>query len=492
MNFAEVDLFTVFFRFFALNMYNIHELSGLDSHLGSIRIPPNIDVPLTPRVRHLIDTEAFRRLASITQVGLVSLVYPAARHTRFEHSLGVYRLSLLFLKRLMQDERFSAIVSKHDAEVLIATAILHDIGHWPFCHLIEDIRLDGLPDHESLASDFIRQGEIADLLDQEWGIAPDEIIRLLNGDFTKNEQVGCLLSSILSGPIDIDKMDYLFRDSLHAGVPYGRNLDQSRLIGSLCLNECGDGLAISEKGKTATELMIFARYIMFSEVYWHHAVRAATAMLQRLVFELHRAGQLDFAWLFHTTESDAIAYFCAMGKSTTDRIMPLWSGVNSDQKMNPQISQLASGLFGTKRVLYKRVAQFSILEHPSIYRLLAGKPYKQITEVADKLTDLLLQSTPQNKRQCIPPIPILIDAPPVDKEIEMQIPIWYSRAKKYRKLEDVSPVVRAMANEQFDDYSKRVRVFAHPIVVDLLHNIHDLHEQIEKVCNTVNRTKLDV
>ena len=83
-----------------------------------------------------------------------------------------------------------------------------------------------------------------------------------------------ILGSMLSGPIDIDKMDYLVRDSLHAGVPYGRNFDQGRLIGSLCLNEAGDGLAISRKGQTAAEMMVFARYVMFSEVYWHHGVRA--------------------------------------------------------------------------------------------------------------------------------------------------------------------------------------------------------------------------
>ena len=82
-------------------------------------------------------------------------------------------------------------------------------------------------------------------------------------------------------------MDYLARDSLHAGVPYGRNFDQSRLIGSLCLNEAGDGLAITDKGKTAAEMMVFARYVMFSEVYWHHAVRSATAMLQRAFYLLH-------------------------------------------------------------------------------------------------------------------------------------------------------------------------------------------------------------
>ena len=79
------------------------EIAGLDSRRSMVRIPPEVDVPLTPRVRRLIDTPAFRRLARISQLGLVALVYPAAIHTRFEHSLGVYRLALLYLQQLSHD-----------------------------------------------------------------------------------------------------------------------------------------------------------------------------------------------------------------------------------------------------------------------------------------------------------------------------------------------------------------------------------------------------
>ena len=104
--------------------------------------------------------------------------------------------------------------------------------------------------------------------------------------------------------IDVDKMDYLTRDSLHAGVPYGRNFDQTRLIGSLCLNEQGDALAITDKGRTAAEMMVFARYVMFSEVYWHHAVRSATAMLQRAYYLL--GDQLDADTLFLQSEQGMI------------------------------------------------------------------------------------------------------------------------------------------------------------------------------------------
>ncbi len=266
---------------------DIPEIHGLDRRCHLIRIPQECDVPLTPRVQQIIDTPEFRRLGRISQLGLVSLVYPAAHHTRFEHSLGVYRFALLYLKQLSYDDRFAAVVTPADAEQFIAAALLHDLGHWPFCHPIEDMRLAGVPHHELFANSFLLESEIADALRSDWGIAPREIVALLS-EKPRDVNRDCS-ASMLSGPIDVDKMDYLERDSLHAGVPYGRNFDQQRLIGSLCVNEAGDGLAISEKGRTAAEMMVFARYVMFSEVYWHHAVRCATAMLQRSFLSVPRS-----------------------------------------------------------------------------------------------------------------------------------------------------------------------------------------------------------
>src|SRR5207344_113249 len=128
-------------------LLEIPELAELDARSNIVRIPPELDVPLTPRVRKLIDCREFRRLARISQLGLVSLVYPAAIHTRFEHSLGVYRLALLYLKQLVSDERFTATIRPADAEVFIVAALVHDLGHWPFCHPIEDMRLSDVPPH---------------------------------------------------------------------------------------------------------------------------------------------------------------------------------------------------------------------------------------------------------------------------------------------------------------------------------------------------------
>ncbi len=133
----------------------IPEIAGLDARSSIVRIPPELDVPLTPRVRRIIDTKAFRRLANTSQLGFVQLVYPGATHTRFEHSLGVYRLSLLLLKRLAHDEKFAATVKVKEAETLILASLLHDVGHFPFCHLIEDLKTPGFKSHEKLADEYL-------------------------------------------------------------------------------------------------------------------------------------------------------------------------------------------------------------------------------------------------------------------------------------------------------------------------------------------------
>ena len=136
------------------SILDIPEVMALDARRALVRIPPEVDVPLTGRVRQIIDTADYRRLGRISQLGLVSLVYPAAIHTRFEHSLGVFRLALLYLRRLAHDERFVATVGPEQAETFLAAALLHDLGHWPFCHPIEDIRLPSVPEPRVVRQQF--------------------------------------------------------------------------------------------------------------------------------------------------------------------------------------------------------------------------------------------------------------------------------------------------------------------------------------------------
>jgi HD superfamily phosphohydrolase len=433
------------------SLRDIPELAALRASRHVVRIPPERDVPLTPRVRQLIDSPEFHRLAKISQLGLVGLVYPAANHTRFEHSLGVYRMALLYLDRLSDDARFAAVVSPQAAERFAVAALLHDLGHWPFCHPIEDLQLRQTPNHELFANSFLLEGELADLLRDEWDLQPREIVDLLSGK--PRDRCDRLLRSMLSGPIDVDKMDYLMRDSLHAGVPYGQNFDQPRLIQSLCVNEAGDGLAITDKGKTAAEMMVFARYVMFSEVYWHHAVRSATAMLQRAFFMLHPHLELDA--LFRLTEQPMIdALRAAAGDGPA--------------------SELLDGLFGATRRMYKRVAQYSFFQTPELYKRLARRPYEWLVRGAEKFATLASSAL----GRVVAAHEVLFDAPPMKLEVEFLIEVFYSKEDCYRQLGDVSPVVKTLAAQQFDDYVKRVRIFAHPRVAADLRALRTLPELV--------------
>ena len=419
---------------------DIPELADRESGRSLIRIPHEQNVPFTPRVRALVDTAEFQRLREISQLGLVARVYPGARHSRFEHALGVYDNVLRFIAQLRNDDRFRRLVDRHTAEVLIVAALLHDLGHWPFCHPIEDLALPGMPPHEANAARFLTgDTELADVLRRTWQIEPTEVLDVLVPR-TSTPQLR-LLRSMLSGPIDVDKMDYLERDSLHCGVPYGRNFDKQRLIQSLVLNAAGDGLALTHKGKTAAELMVFARYVMFSEVYWHHAVRSATSMFARAFYELHE--QLDLHELFGQTDAAMIR-----------RLRSAASG-------GPW-SKLLSGVFGSRRRLYKRAAEFGHGEDNghAVYSRLAGRPYAFVARCAARLAEVLASRSPAGAT--ITPADILIDAPPAHREVEFAVDIYFPKQDTYRPLRQVSPVVDALARTQFDEYVKRVRIFVAP------------------------------
>ena len=414
----------------------IPELFDLQAGGPIVRIPTGQDVPFTPRVRAIVDTAEFQRLRNITQLGLAGRIYPGATHTRFEHALGVFHNSLRYLWQLGKDERFSGAVSVHQAEVLMVAALLHDLGHWPFCHPIEDMGLADLPPHEAFAAEFLSTSrELGQVLQDEWSIDPAEVLDVL---VAKTDSTALrLMRSVLSGPIDIDKMDYLERDSLHAGVPYGRNFDRNRLIQSLLVNETGDGLAITSKGKTAAELMVFARYVMFSEVYWHHAVRSATSMFARSFYELHRS--MDLPTLFQQSEFEVIAELRRSSIGT-------------------EVASLLDGVFGVKRRLHKRVVEFSLYQTPELYRSLAGRPYSELIGVGSRVLD----TAERWLGRSLNPTDLLIDAPPIHKEVEFKVDIFHPKEGVYRPLSQVSPVVAALARTQFDDYVKRVRLFAEP------------------------------
>ncbi len=433
---------------------DLPELNSLHT-TGGVRIPPGVTVPLTPRMRRLLDSSPLRRLAKVRQLGLVSLVYPGAVHSRLEHSLGVYRLALDFLSSLQGDKRFTRQINTDDAAAFLVAAFVHDVGHWPYCHPIEDMGLAGIPRHENLVAEVLAGSEIGPLLQADWGLSVDRLSALILG--TASDPAGRIIHSLLSGPIDVDKMDYLSRDSLHAGVPYGRHFDQDRLLSSLCLDESATGLAITEKGRTAAELMVFARYVMFSEVYWHHAVRSATAMLQRTVW-LAR-DRLDIGRMICSDDAGFV-------------------GLIDEAVDGEAARQLVNGLFGPHRQLHKLVVAYDASSHSAIHAALAGQPYDRLAAAAERLAKGLSRAAGLS----IAPGSLIIDAPPAEKEIEFRLEIRYRNTQTdgnhWRPLAEVSPVTQSLAHRQFDSLVKQVRLFAPADFVDVIRKQPGLEEMI--------------
>ncbi|HEX6316167.1 MAG TPA: HD domain-containing protein, partial [Gemmatimonadaceae bacterium] len=242
-----------------------------------IRDPLWNNITLDDLAVRLVDTRAFQRLRYVRQLGLAYLVYPGATHTRFEHALGTWHLAGRTIALLEGRGDLSQELAG-EARIIAVAALLHDIGHYPFSHALEEI---GAPHHEDVAGALITRGEIADVLRASLGSdAPDRIVALIRG------RSDSPLQGLISGSLDLDKIEYLKRDALMCGVPYGE-IDVDRLIHSMTLVRDPETnrwtVGVSEKGLSALESLLFAKYQMYRNVYWHHAVRSATAMYKRLV-----------------------------------------------------------------------------------------------------------------------------------------------------------------------------------------------------------------
>ncbi|MEX2465625.1 MAG: HD domain-containing protein [Gemmatimonadota bacterium] len=268
-----------------------------------VRDPLWNTIQLDPTALRIVDTAEFQRLRYIRQLGWTHLVYPGATHTRFDHALGVYHLTVEALRRLR--ERGGVPPEVWEAEELVPyAALLHDIGHYPFSHALEELEADHVPgDHEEMGRRFFQAPALRDALAPLGLAAADRIHQLIIGE----SEVP--LRGLISGSLDLDKMEYLRRDARFCGVPYGE-VDVPRLLQALVLvpdPETGAyEVGVHEKGVAALESLLFAKYQMFRNVYWHHAVRAATALYKRIVEESVRSGLIDPDELVGPTDEELL------------------------------------------------------------------------------------------------------------------------------------------------------------------------------------------
>lgn len=247
-----------------------------DSVYGDIRLN-EIEV-------EVMDNPQFQRLRRIKQLGLISLIYPGANHTRFEHSIGTMHIASKLADKLD--------LNQEDKELVRISALLHDIGHGPFSHVSEGVL--SFP-HEELTKYVIENTAIRDIIEKKFDI--NKIIEIINGEGK--------FGPIVSGELDADRMDYLLRDSHYTGVAYGI-IDYERIISNINLNK---HLSLDIKGVQAAEGALVSRYFMYPSVYQHHTTRIVNSMFRRGLKKLIDSGIINENDMYKYDDADIIGIF---------------------------------------------------------------------------------------------------------------------------------------------------------------------------------------
>ena len=242
------------------------------------------DISLSEFEVQVMDMPQFQRIRRIKQLGLINLIYPGANHSRFEHCVGTMNLASKLATKLD--------LSEDEIELVRISGLLHDVGHGPFSHVSEGVL--SFP-HEELTKHVIEKTSMHDLLDEKFDTK--EIVKIINGDGH--------LGPIISGELDVDRMDYLQRDSHNTGVAYGV-IDYERIISNLRLD---DGLVLDIKGVQAAEGALVSRYFMYPSVYQHHTTRIVNSMFRRALKREIDSGKIDEQDMYKYDDSDIISLF---------------------------------------------------------------------------------------------------------------------------------------------------------------------------------------
>lgn len=257
------------------------------------------DIRLTDEECRVIDTASFQRLRNLKQLGMGHVTYPGATHTRFAHSIGV----LGIMARVTDIAREGLQLSQEQIDEIRLAGLLHDIGHYPYSHLMEVI------DNVILTEDFIQTGpktldvsqdvyhdheEVGELIvtgqeDMLVALGGEERAKRIADLFRRNETANPQLSKLIHSSLDMDRLDYLMRDSIAAGVPYGR-IDLNYLINCLSVSESGM-IGVKPKAITALEHFALARFFMHKAVYFHKTTFGVEEACRQLLRRCKNGGR---------------------------------------------------------------------------------------------------------------------------------------------------------------------------------------------------------
>ena len=313
-------------------------------------------IPLGPREEKLIGTAPFLRLQKIKQLGFVYRIWPGATHTRYEHSLGCYYLAVRAMRSLLQRGEDGGLfgVSMSSIQTLVVAALLHDIGHYPFSHTIEEL---GYPviTHEKVGRSIIEKSEIATILEQDYHLSPERVADFIDPPKTKILPVDDeLLTSLLSGALDVDKLDYLPRDARACNVPYG-GVDVARLQLALRIHPNVHNhrrIVVTQKGISPLHSLLHARQEMFDNIYWHHTARALQVMLMRAVFEALLCGALQVEQLGGLDDASLLSLLAETSMPISSRKLADDLQMRRPYKVVVEISRMAGRFYSRLEALF--------------------------------------------------------------------------------------------------------------------------------------------
>lgn len=279
-------------------------------------------IGITKTEREIIDTKIFQRLRRITHLGLASFIYPGATQTRFAHSIG----ALFVMQKMCENLIPQGKVRKEDLQVLRLAALLHDVGHYPFSHVTERLlsKADARGKHINLGIHLVKKSELGVILSNN-RVQSTDIEKIL---LKKWDPAYPIYSYLIDSDLDVDKIDYLLRDSMHTGVAYG-SIDVDRLVRTITVDKEGI-MAIRDKGKQAVENLMIARYHMYQTVYFHKAVAAFELMLRK-IYELLLAEKKVFGLeeILALCENEQASGICGYDDSYLLQAMKDYKGENS-------------------------------------------------------------------------------------------------------------------------------------------------------------------
>ncbi|MCW3986603.1 MAG: HD domain-containing protein [Candidatus Bathyarchaeota archaeon] len=237
---------------------------------GEIKDPVHGYVYINETEKDIVDSFPMQRLHRLRQLAGAEYVYPGANHTRFEHSIGTMYLA----QRLTENSNLSQYLSKEEAQTIHFAALLHDVGHGPFSHVFEHL-LEKFLDktHEEMTVWIVEKSELSDILEKA-GYDADAVAKLATGSLHLKGKM--FMDQIIQSAVDVDKLDFIVRDSYHTGAEYG-NVDVFRIINML--DVLNDNIAVDSGALSALESFILARIESFKSIYFHRVSRAAQIML---------------------------------------------------------------------------------------------------------------------------------------------------------------------------------------------------------------------